>query len=316
MHDGHLRQSVHAVVVDGFEFDLITARPCGRPPPTSRPRPYTARRGLDRFPSIWQHVDFHRVSLYDGFTPVIGDAVVNVKPRDEPLQQGRTGGSETERAPTAGVLFEPSDHFYPATAPGTPLGTAGFGFSIIMLSLFSVGALDSAASAFFPVVAISTGALAMLVGGLWDFRANNLFGATFGVAYACFLLTTGLLLRYLSAEISGVGGSTTFGHVFGAYLLVWAVFTAIFAFGAYFVNLPALIAFVLLTVVYTLAGIGNIVGGEGGDILMKCSGWVGLADGAAAWYLCFGIVLNELVRREMIPMFAHTPAIVQTTSTD
>ncbi|MDT5184025.1 MAG: hypothetical protein QOI29_2183 [Mycobacterium sp.] len=30
----------------------------------------------------------------------------------------------------------------------------------------------------------------MLVGGLWELRNGNLFGATFRVGYACFLVTT------------------------------------------------------------------------------------------------------------------------------
>ena len=98
-----------------------------------------------------------------------------------------------------------------------------------------------------------------------EFRNGNLFGATFCVIYACFLFTTPMILRWFGPEISldrvaGVGG---FGDSFGAYLLVWAVFTAFLTYGAYYVNLPAFLAFLLLVVVYVLAGIVNItVAGE------------------------------------------------------
>jgi hypothetical protein len=48
--------------------------------------------------------------------------------------------------------------------------------------------------------------------------------------------------------------------MFGAYLIVWALFTAMLALGAHYVNVPAFAAFVLLVVVYVLLGIGNLVG--------------------------------------------------------
>ena len=93
-----------------------------------------------------------------------------------------------------------------------------------------------------------------------EFRNGNLFGATFGVIYACFLFTTPMILRWFAPEITlaRVAGAGGFGDSFGAYLLMWAVFTAFFTYGAYYVNLPAFLAFLLLTIVYLLAGIVNI----------------------------------------------------------
>lgn len=65
---------------------------------------------------------------------------------------------------------------------------------------------------------------------------GNLFGGTFGVAYALFLLTTGLLLRFFAPTIiTGVGANAfgdAFGDAFGAGLLMWAVVTAVMAVGA------------------------------------------------------------------------------------
>ena len=135
----------------------------------------------------------------------------------------------------------------------------GFGFSVLALSMANAELFNLNASLFVPV-AFGVGGLGMLVGGLMEFRNGNLFGATFGVIYACFLFTTPMILRWFAPEITlarvaGVGG---FGDSFGAYLLMWAVFTAFMTYGAYYVNLPAFLAFLLLTVVYVLAGIVNI----------------------------------------------------------
>src|SRR3954471_2834714 len=166
------------------------------------------------------------------------------------------------------------------TASGVPLCVFAFGFSVMALSFANAGWVDGAAGAFL-AGAVRTGALGMLVGGLWEFRGGNLFGATFGVGYACFLFTTPMILRWFAPEVSDAG---QFGDSFGAYLLMWAVFTAFMTFGAYYVNLPAFLAFLLLVVVYLLAGIVNVAGPEG-TTLLRITGWVGVLDGLCAWWV-------------------------------
>jgi succinate-acetate transporter protein len=158
-------------------------------------------------------------------------------------------------APTAP---EPPKYFQ-ESASGVPIAVFGFGFSIITLSLAYTEIVSLDANLFIPV-AFGTGALAMLVGGLWEFRNGNLFGATFGVGYACFLFTTALMLRWFAPELSAeeVAGPGGFGDAFGAYLFVWAVFTALLTIGAYYINLPAFLAFALLAIVYALVGIVQI----------------------------------------------------------
>ncbi|MEZ3161530.1 acetate uptake transporter [Microbacterium sp. BWT-B31] len=191
-----------------------------------------------------------------------------------------------------------------ASAPvsGVPLAVAGFGFSIVTLSLFNIGLLDAGAFGFFICVAIFTGALAMLVGGLWEARTDNVFGATFAVAYACFLLTTGVILQFVAPEIRATSGDAVFNQGFGTYLIVWAIFTAALTVGAARVNAPAFWAFALLAIVYLLAGLSNLVTGDASVILTRVAGWIGLLDGIAAWYLVLGILLNPLVGRELLPV--------------
>jgi uncharacterized protein len=206
--------------------------------------------------------------------------------------------------PVAPVAPEPVKYFQEG-ASGVPLAVFGFGFSILALSLANTEIVPLTANLFVPV-AFGTGALAMLVGGLWEFRNGNLFGATFGVAYACFLFTTALLLRWFAPEISaarvaGVGG---FGDSFGAYLLLWAVFTAFLTIGAYYVNLPAFLAFLLLTVVYVLVGLVNITSPES-NTLLHVAGWIGLADGICAWWVGMGLVLNGMGPRPILPLVPY-----------
>jgi uncharacterized protein len=189
-----------------------------------------------------------------------------------------------------------------AVASGVPLAVFAFGFSVITLSMANAELFNLNAGLFVPV-AFGIGALGMLVGGLMEFRNGNLFGATFGVAYACFLFTTPMILRWFAPEIAleriaGIGG---FGDSFGAYLLVWAIFTAFLTYGAYYINLPAFLAFLLLVVVYVLAGIVNITS-PSSSFLLNLSGWVAIADGFCAFWVGMGIVLNDMGPRPIIPM--------------
>jgi succinate-acetate transporter protein len=128
-----------------------------------------------------------------------------------------------------------------------------------------------------------------------------LFGATFCGAYACFLFTTALIVQFYGPMIVAAAGAANFRHMFGAYLIVWALFTAMLSVGARYVNVPAFVAFVLLIVVYVLLGIGNLVDSAGAaNALTKAGGWVGLIDSLAAFYLCGAIVLNDVSGRTLL----------------
>jgi hypothetical protein len=205
--------------------------------------------------------------------------------------------------PTTPVQETPT--YFQESASGVPLAVFSFGFSVLMLSVANAEIFNVRASLFVPV-ALGTGALGMLVGGLWEFRNGNLFGATFAVSYSCFLFTTPIILRWFAPEISldrvaGVGG---FGDSFGVYLLLWAIFTAFLTIGAYYINLPAFLAFALLVVVYVLLGIVNIAAPTT-NTLLNIAGWVGIADGLCAWWLGMGIVLNAMGPRPILPLPAY-----------
>jgi succinate-acetate transporter protein len=199
---------------------------------------------------------------------------------------------------------EPPRYFQEA-ASGVPIAVIAFGFSVIALSLANAEIISAEASLFVPV-ALGTGALGMLVGGLAELRNGNLFGATFGLAYACFLFTTGLMLRWFAPEIAAeeAAGAGGFGDAFGAYLLMWTVITALFAYGAYYINLPAFLAFVLLVLVYLGAAIVNITE-PGNNTLLNITGWVGILDGLCAWWVGMGLTLNTMGPHPRIPMIPY-----------
>jgi hypothetical protein len=195
--------------------------------------------------------------------------------------------------------------FAPQAGIGLPLGIAVFGFAVLVLGMADARIFTPNAIAIFVPVAFGTGALGLLIAGAFELRANNTFGGTFCLLYAGFLLTTGLILRYWGALIVTSAGLGGFADAFGAWLLLWCVFTMGLSVGAYHINMPAFLAFTLLWVAYLLLGLSNIVGpADPATLLNRLGGWVLIADGLVAWYLAWALAVNEFVDNR-IPLWPY-----------
>lgn len=149
-----------------------------------------------------------------------------------------------------------SSHFFPSTPSGTPLGLIGFAFGLALLSLIQTNWLDSRTLPVVIPVAFGLSALATLVGGLWDFRANNLFGGVWQLLYAGFWLSLGLILNSYAAKVTATAGPVKFNEVFGTYLIILAVVTVAALVASYFVAASAFAAFALLVVLEVVIGLG------------------------------------------------------------
>lgn len=214
--------------------------------------------------------------------------------------------SSDHYASQAEAFETPAEPFAPQAGIGVSLSVGVFGFSVLMLGMASARIFTPAATSIFVPVAIGLGVFGLLLGGIFEMRANNVFAGTFSLFYAGFLLATGLILRgTLSPDLVKAAGPLGFGDAFGTWLLLWCVFTAGLTYAAYHVNMPAFLAFALLTVAYLLLGLANISNpGDFGTFLNKAGGWVLIADGLAAWYLSWGLAVNSVVG-ERIPLFPY-----------
>src|SRR3954462_13597146 len=211
-----------------------------------------------------------------------------------------------------------AEPFAPQAGIGVSLSVGVFGFSVIMLGLASARVFNPAAAGIFVPVALGLGAFGLLLGGIFEMGANNVFAGTFSLLYAGLLLATGLILREFATDISSVAGAAGFGDAFGTWLLLWCVFTAGLTYAAYYVNMPAFLAFSLLAVAYLLLGLANVSNpGDMATFLSKAGGWVLIADGLAAWYLSWGLAVNSVVG-ERIPLFPYpyTTAVEQEAPAD
>ncbi len=199
---------------------------------------------------------------------------------------------------------------YPQTAGGVALSAFGVGISAASLSLANAHVVSPTTGGFFVPVALGTGALALLVGGLWEFRGGRAFSGTFGVVYAGFLISTGLIIQFFAGPATEAAGGNAVGDALGAYLLLWCGVTVLLTICAAKLNWPAFLAFLFLALALFFGGLGNVVGiapGSTGDLLNRIGGWCGLVDAAVAFYLGLSILLAELHGREILP----APAVLR-----
>jgi uncharacterized protein len=217
---------------------------------------------------------------------------------------------ETEPEAVAAAWAGGPGHAFPATATGVPLSAFAFAFAVGVLGLVDTGILPSAASGMFIATAVGIGTGGLLVGGLWEFRRGELFGGTFGVAYAGFLLSTGLILKFFAGPIATTAGPAGFGHTFAAWLILWAIFTVILAIGAWHINVAAFMPFTLAAVVLVVEAIA-LLGGTAGwaSGMTKVGGWAALADSAAAGYLGTAILLNTTIGKDLLPLWPYQAAV-------
>jgi succinate-acetate transporter protein len=222
---------------------------------------------------------------------------------DEPTLA--SGAATRQVNEPAAVAWAPGPgHAYPATAPGVPLSAFAFAFAVGFLGLVETGILSSAANDIFIATCFGIGSVGLLIGGLWEYRSGELFGGTFGVGYAGFLFSTALILRFFAGPMIAAAGPVAFDHAFAAWLIMWALFTAVFAIGASRISLAALAPFTLAFIVLVVLAIANLGGTASWTTdVAKIGGWFAIADGLAAGYLGAAIVLNVTLSQEVLPMW-------------
>jgi len=193
--------------------------------------------------------------------------------------------------------------FFAATPSGTPLGLAGFGFGLLLLSFVNAGWLAPGAAGVVVAVAFGLSAVALLTGGVMDFRAGALFGGVWQVLYAGFWLSLGLLLQFYGPQVTAAAGADAFNDAFGAYVLVWAALTAYLAVGAYYIAKPAFACFALLVVLELVIGFAYLGGAS--ESLLKVGGYLGIIDALLAWYVSATLVINTTAGRNLLPLWPY-----------
>ncbi|MTI84986.1 MAG: hypothetical protein FH756_14105 [Firmicutes bacterium] len=177
--------------------------------------------------------------------------------------------------------------------PG-PLGLACFALTTFCLSLVNAGIVNAQAEMIVLMLALVYGGTVQIFAGMWEFKKNNVFGATAFSSYGSFWVAFALYV--LGA--SSFGWFEANGAAVAMFLIGWTIFTAYMWIGTFALNNGLLVTFTLLLITFILLDIGHV----SNPIFNKFGGYFGLATAFSAWYCSAAGILNTVYKRAVLPM--------------
>ena len=194
----------------------------------------------------------------------------------------------------------------PAIADPAPLGLSAFALTTFVLSSSNAGFLFPKAGAGGAAVlglAFFYGGLVQIIAGVWEFRRNNVFGATAFCSYGGFWLALGFTLLPGSGIAASLVADKSLTTGIGVFLLGWTIFTGLMFVGTLRLTLAHIVVFGLLFLTFLCLTIG-FLSGAGGASWIQIGGWLGIVTALAAWYLALSVVLSsvKLVNLPTMPM--------------
>jgi succinate-acetate transporter protein len=167
-------------------------------------------------------------------------------------------------------------------ADPAPLGLAAFALTTFILSTVNAGLLKAGVESIVLSSALFYGGVVQLLGGMWEFRRGNTFGATAFTSYGGFWLAFWGIGRFF-APAAGTSASDVNNAV-----------------GVFRTNTAVMAVFAVLTVTFLVLAIGKFQDSSG---MTKLGGWLGLATAVLAWYASFAGVTNETWKRVVLPVW-------------
>ena len=224
----------------------------------------------------------------------------NAVPRTAPVPPGTATARLSEKvinSPDGGAGV-----FYAATAAGTALILGCLGVCLGLLSAGNLELYSPAAGGVVIPAALSVGAIGIGAGGLWNFRAGNLFAGTLGVMYGTLWLSLGIMLLTTGASVTEAAGPVSFGDAFGTYLFLWAVVSFGLGVAAWWVAKMVFVAQMLLALTILCLALGNM-SAPGGSGLVQLGGVLGLITAASVLYVSMAMIINDTAGKDVLPVF-------------
>lgn len=193
------------------------------------------------------------------------------------------------------------------SANPAPLGLFGFGMTTVLLNLHNAGIFEMNSMIF--AMGLFYGGLAQIVAGIMEAKKNNTFGLTAFVSYGFFWLSlVGLLVM---PKLGWVAAPSEGGMV--AYLIMWGIFTALLFIGTLKISRALQFVFASLTILFFLLALGDATGNTA---LKTFTGYEGIVCGASAIYTGIATLLNEVYKKEVLPVGLITTPSAQNFTTD
>ena len=177
-----------------------------------------------------------------------------------------------------------------AIADPAPLGLAAFALTTFLLSAKNANWTTSDAWLGY---AFAYGGLIQLLAGMWEFKRNNVFGATAFSTYGGFWLGLGLWVLLVAPK------ATASGHDLGWILLAFAIFNTYMLAWSSQLNAAVFGVFLTLELTEIILFIANF---SNSASLAKIGGIVGIITAVVAWYTSAAGVITGMTGKQVLPV--------------
>jgi uncharacterized protein len=202
----------------------------------------------------------------------------------------------------------------PKIADPAPLGLAAFALTTFLLSAVNAGWATNTTGFDWWGYAIAYGGLAQLLAGMWEFRNNNVFGATAFSTYGGFWIGIGLWLHFqvpVSAAAAGFN-ALSLDRDLGWILLAFLIFNTYMLIISTQLNTAVFTVFLTLELTEIFLVLGNFTtkvvqlppfkAPPPHNALIVIGGIIGVVTAAAAWYTSAAGVINGLKGGVVFPV--------------
>jgi uncharacterized protein len=187
-------------------------------------------------------------------------------------------------APTATGIANPA-----------PLGLAAFALTTFLLSAIKAGWADSSSTTQWIGYALAYGGLVQLLAGMWEFRNNNVFGATAFSTYGGFWIGLGVWAILFAGHTTVHQANADQGWI----VLAFAIFNTYMMIFATQVNAAVFGVFLTLELTEIFLFIGAFAQSAG---IVKVGGYIGVLTALVAWYASAAMVINDMKGSIVLPV--------------
>lgn len=174
-----------------------------------------------------------------------------------------------------------------------PLGLGGFALSTFILNLVNSGLVESSSIGIVMPMAIAYGGLAQLLAGMWEFRRNNIFGATAFSSFGAFWIG---LATFEFLSWAGIIPDVP-KEGLAIALIAWGIFTFYATIASFKEPRAITWIFITLTILFFL-----LAWGEFNSTVGTIAGYEGLLCALIAWYSSAAVLINSMFGRTVLPM--------------
>lgn len=191
-----------------------------------------------------------------------------------------------------------------AIADPGPLGLGGFALTTFVLSMANAHFLPPAVAGVFLPLALWYGGIAQILAGMWEFKKNNVFGATAFTSYGAFWLALASMVLLQGLKLLDFGQQGNIAS--GTFLVAYTIFTFYMWIGSFRINNALLYVFTTLIICFVLLDLAEfkIISSVPGGIM-------GILCALGAWYTSAAGVLNTVYGRTVLPVGPRSSAPIQ-----